>query len=227
MPSAHRATLRPAGIELKEVEFTFGSSFPHPRERAIREGYGFEIELPAVLDLLTGIDDGVLKAGDVKDLLLHVVDGMYPRADCWRYETDEDKLAWCRRDGTCQTCDRHRDAFAKSLALAAERWRRWTLPDQYPYAAGNAKGLHEVGCHILRQGMPQEFSPPAADDAEALRSFAHQKDAYDRPTAGLMPSYHVPFHAMTADETRAWMERNTGPKGGRYYHRCERCAPTP
>ncbi|WP_405775614.1 hypothetical protein [Streptomyces sp. NBC_01538] len=160
MPSAHKATLRPAGIELQEVEFTFGSSFPHPRERAIREGYGFEIELPAVLDLLTGIDDGVLKAGDVKDLLLHVVDGMYPRADCWRYEDDEDKLAWCRRDGTCQTCDRHRDAFAESLAVAAERWRRWTLPDQYPYAAGNAKGLHEVGCHILRQGMPCSARQP-------------------------------------------------------------------
>lgn len=205
----------------------------HPARRECTqggEGYGFEIELPAVLELLTGIDDGVLKAGDVKDLLLRAVDGMYRQADCWRYEDDEDKLAWCRRDGTCQTCDRHRDAFAKSLAVASERWRRWTLPEQYPYAADSSKGLHEAGCHIVRQGMPEEFSPPVADDAEALRSFAHRKDAYDpydRPK-GLMPlRYHIPFRAMTAEETRAWMKQNTGPKGGRYYHRCERCAPAP
>jgi hypothetical protein len=85
VPSTHRVTLRPAGTELTEVDFTFGSSFPHPRERPIREGYGFEIELPAVLDLLTSIDDGVLKAGDVKDVLLRAVNGMYQRADCWCY----------------------------------------------------------------------------------------------------------------------------------------------
>jgi hypothetical protein len=152
MPSAHKVTMRPApGVELAEVDFTFGSSFPRPRDRMIREGYGFEIELPAVLDLLTGIDNGALKAGDVKDLLLHVVDRMYERADCWRYEDDEDKLAWCRRDGTCRTCDRHREAFAESLAVAAERWRRWTLPEQFRYATGNSKGLHEVGCPVLRR----------------------------------------------------------------------------
>ncbi|MGA5442221.1 hypothetical protein ACPCKW_22255 [Streptomyces griseoincarnatus] len=229
MPSSHTVTLRPAAdTELANVEFTFGSSFPRPRERTIRQGYGFEIELPAVLDLLTAIDDGVLKAGDVKDLLQRVVGAMYEPADCWRYEDDEDKLAWCRRDGTCRTCDRHRSAFASSLAEAAERWRRWTLPEQYPYAAGNSKGLHEVGCPVLRRDMPQEFNPPAADDAEALRSFAHRKDAYDRSPRDLMPlSYHIPFVVMTTEETRAWMERNTGPRGGRYYHRCERCAPAP
>jgi hypothetical protein len=35
------------------------------------------------------------------------------------------------------------------------------------------------------------------------------------------------LQAMTAEETRAWMEGNTGPKCGRHYRRCERCAPTP
>ena len=229
MPSSHKVTLRPApATELPEVEFTFGSSFPRPRERMIREGYGFEIELPAVLDLLAGIDDGVLTAGEAKALLLKVVDGMYERADCWRYEDDEDKLGWCRRAGTCRTCERHRAAFAASLTRAAERWRRWTLPEQYPYATGNANGLHEVGCPVLRRELPQEFCPPAADDAEALRSFAHHHDAYDQPPADLTPlRYAIPFEAMTAEEARGWMERHTGPKGGRHYHRCARCAPTP
>jgi hypothetical protein len=59
MPSSHKVTLRPAsGTEFHEVEFTFGCSFPRPRERMIKEGFGFEIELPAVFDLLTAIDDG-------------------------------------------------------------------------------------------------------------------------------------------------------------------------
>ncbi|MEV5887347.1 hypothetical protein AB0L74_32665 [Streptomyces sp. NPDC052020] len=110
------------------------------------------------------------------DVLLRAVNGMYQRADCWRHEDDEDKLAWCRRDGTWQTCDRHRGSFARSLAAAAERWRRWTLPEQYPYAAGNAKGLHEVGCHIPRQSMPQEFSRTATASMSptALWSLFHR-----------------------------------------------------
>ncbi|WP_055534691.1 hypothetical protein [Streptomyces graminilatus] len=229
MPSSHKVTLRPVpGTELPEVEFTFGSSFPGSRERMIKEGFGFEIELPAVLDLLTAIDNGELKAGDLRDVLLRAVGAMYARADCWRYEDDEDKLAWCRRDGTCQTCARHHTAFANSLTQAAERWRRWTLPEHYPYAAGSANGLHEVGCPVLRRDMPQQFNPPAADNAEALRAFAHRADAYDQPPMDLLPlTYSIPFHAMTAGETRSWMERNTGPRGGRHYHRCERCAPAP
>lgn len=232
MPSSHKVNMRLVpGVDLAEVEFTFGSSFPRPRIRMLREGYGFGIELPAVLDLLTSIDDGVLKAGDVRGFLLRVVDHMYERANCYRYEDDEDKLAWCRLDGTCRTCDRHRDAFAESLNVAAERWRRWTLPEQYLYVAGNAKGLHEVGCPVPRRDMPQEFSPPAADDVEALRSFAHRSDAYDpydRSLMDLVPlNYQIPFRAMTAQESRAWMKSNTGPKGGRQYHRCERCAPAP
>ncbi|MGR3935240.1 hypothetical protein [Streptomyces sp. BRA346] len=232
MPSSHKITMRPApGVELLEVDFTFGSSFPQPRGRTFREGYGFDIELPAVLDLLTAVDDGVLDARYVKNLLLRAVDHMYEPAGCFRHEDDEDKLAWCRRDGTCRICDRHKDAFAASLTLAAERWRRWTLPEQYPYATGNTKGLHEVGCSVVYRAMPETFSPPSAEDAEALRSYAHRKMGYrfyDRPLADLVPlNYHVQFHAMTAEETRAWMNDNTGPKGGRHYRRCERCAPAP
>ena len=32
---------------------------------------------------------------------------------------------------------------------------------------------------------------------------------------------------MTDEEARAWMDKNTGPKGGRHYKRCRHCAPTP
>ncbi|MBB6122211.1 hypothetical protein [Nocardiopsis algeriensis] len=38
---------------------------------------------------------------------------------------------------------------------------------------------------------------------------------------------HIGDDHMSAEETRAWMAENTGPKGGRYYKRCQRCAPTP
>ncbi|MFI6284377.1 hypothetical protein ACIBCM_06385 [Streptomyces sp. NPDC051018] len=34
------------------------------------------------------------------------------------------------------------------------------------------------------------------------------------------------FEAMTAAEARPWITARTGPKGGRNYKRCQRCAPT-
>jgi hypothetical protein len=75
MPSNHTVELRtPSGTQLDEVWVTFGAPWSQTRDRPIRDGQGFSIELPAVLDLLEAVVAGDEKAADVRDAL-HVALG--------------------------------------------------------------------------------------------------------------------------------------------------------
>lgn len=229
MPSSHMIDLRTeSGMHLNDVCFSFGDLYSSARKRGFREGYGFGIELPAVLDLLDAVAKGDLKASSAREELLKVLDVLYDEADCYDFESSEDKLSWCVRDGGCSTCAARREEFTHHLATMSERWRRWTLPEHFPFAVGNSNGLHTVGCGVVRRDMPVEFPAHKPSDAEALRAFAHLGDPYDPRSRDLDQSLgNVPFQPMSAEETRAWMAENTGPKGGRYYKHCRSCAPTP
>src|SRR5690625_7792037 len=99
-------------------------------------GDGFSIELLAVLDLLDAVADGKQSAADTRKVLLDAVNALYGAAGCYDYETPEDKLDWCVRDGGCRTCEHYRDRFARYLQTMAERWRRWNLPEKYLVAVG-------------------------------------------------------------------------------------------
>lgn len=237
MPSEHAIDLlTDSGMELEDIRLAFGVSFPKVRKRPLREGYGFSIELPVVLDLFEAVAAGEETAAGARQALLDVVGALYSDAGCYDYESYEDKLAWCVRDGGCQTCERKRAQFARYLKTMAERWRRWGLPEQYPFAVGHSKGLHTVACSVVRQYMPNGFTVREPSDPVALRAFAHSyfygdyDGDYDYDFRPLEPE-HIPgevrFHPMTTEETRAWMAEHTGPKGGRHYKRCRRCAPTP
>ncbi|MFJ9558382.1 hypothetical protein ACIRPH_31630 [Nocardiopsis sp. NPDC101807] len=231
MSSNHTVSFRTkSGTELERVVFSFAVAFSDSdvRDRPLREGRGFSVELPAVLDLLDAVAAGQEKATDVRSMLLDAVDKIYDSASCYEYETHEDKLAWCKRDGGCRTCERSRRRFARHLETMAERWRRWTLHDEFPFAVGNSKGLHTVGCSVVRRHMPDGFITHEPGDEEALRAFAHADDDHDLTFAESgWASGDIPFRLMSAEETRAWMAENTGPKGGRHYKRCRVCAPTP
>ncbi|MGR6998875.1 hypothetical protein ACU686_13230 [Yinghuangia aomiensis] len=223
-------TVRSTGGALENVSLTFGLGFPEQRERGIRDGHGFDIELPAVLDLLDQIDRGDSTAGQVRAALLEAVAQAYGPADCWRSENVADQISWCRRDGGCPTCERYRARFTQAMSEAAVQWRRWTRPEQYPFAASRSNGLHHVACTVVRQQMPDQFRKLDNDDADALRAFAHRQETWLADAMGdaLPPGdFVVPFTIMTDEEARAWVGRNTGPKGGRNYRRCRRCAPTP
>ncbi|WP_017584296.1 hypothetical protein [Nocardiopsis valliformis] len=229
MPSNHAINLRTtSGAKMEDVRFSFGVTSSKVRDRPIREGQGFSIELPAVLDLLETVAAGEEQAADARELLLNVVDTLYDSAGCYDYETVEDKLAWCVRDGGCQTCEEQRSSFAHHLETMAERWRRWTLPDEFPFATGSSMGLHTVKCGVVRRDMPDGFTAHKPDDVAPLRAFAHAYDDFGLPVdeSEQLPA-HVPFQPMSGEEARAWMTENTGPKGGRYYKRCRMCAPTP
>ncbi|WP_067601328.1 hypothetical protein [Nocardiopsis listeri] len=229
MPSNHMVDLRTeSGMRLDDVCFSFGVTYASARKRGFREGYGFSIELPAVLDLLDAVAKGDLKASSAREELLEVLHVLYDEAECHDFESPEDKFSWCVRDGGCSTCAARREEFTHHLATMSERWRRWTLPEHFPFAVGNSNGLHTVGCGVVRRDMPVEFPDHNPNDAEVLRAFAHPGDLYAPRSRGMERFLgNVPFQFMSAEETRAWMAENTGPKGGRYYKRCRSCAPAP
>lgn len=229
MPSNHQISARTkSGTQLEQICLSFGVTFSKVRDRPLREGQGFSIELPVVLDLLDAIAAGQERAEDIRDLLSQIPDKLYDSAYCYEYETDKDKLAWCVRDGGCRICEKASAAFTRHLKTMAERWRRWSLPDEFPFATGSSMGLHTVTCAVVRRDMPDDFTQHRQDDAEQLRVFAHKglNNAFLLEWPEQLPG-HVPFLAMSAEEARAWMTKNTGPKGGRHYKRCRRCAPTP
>ncbi|WP_049564942.1 hypothetical protein [Streptomyces sp. SBT349] len=214
--------------------FLFGETFPKERKRGIREGWGFDIELPAVMDILAAVQAGNLTADQALTGLLEAVDHLYDPSGCFDYEDSADKRDWCERDGGCEACARHQNMFDQMVRDASESWRRFQLPDQYPFTVGK-RGLHTTTCSVVTREMPKQFAPPSGEAYErALRDYAHAANSFmdsgfyenfdgDFDRKSVYPS----FRPVTPEETRVWVADHTGPKGGRNYKRCQRCAPTP
>ncbi|MFE5586920.1 hypothetical protein [Kitasatospora sp. NPDC056531] len=223
-----------SGIEMPDVLVTFGIDFPRQRKRLLREGYGQSIELPAVIDIVAAIEAGTITAAEVRELLLRLAGQVYDGWDLREHEQHDDLLAWCVRDGGCPDCEKYGDRFDPHLDALAERWRRYNTPDEYPFTVGRSAGLHETTCPVVRRTMPTEWSRPVAEEyVQERRLFCHQQNLR---YGGTKADFEFEMAATTADsgwtvmtieETRVWEARHTGPKGGRKYRRCQRCAPTP
>ncbi len=73
--------------------------------------------------------------------------------------------------------------------------------------------------------MPAQYTRPVGEAyVEALNSFSHSDDHHygeDFEGSGNYPRFDI----MSIEEARAWVAERTGPKGGRNYRRCQRCAP--
>ncbi len=215
------------GLSLPEVQYTF-TMFPHARERAIRDGWGFGIELPTVLDILDHVAKGKVDAAIARDLLLHGARELYVPMECHRYEDENELEADCMRaPQACPVCRSRRDWFEAFLDTADQRWSQFTQPETYTFIAGRS-GLHQIDCPVVRREMPDQYARPAGDTyVSELRRYAHSVD----PSSGLSDLEYARqyphWDAMTATEARKWRAERTGPKGGRNYKSCGRCAPSP
>jgi hypothetical protein len=207
---------------LLAVRLGFGELFAQERRRPIRAGWGYAVELPAVLELLERIGDGRVSAPAAHSVLLRAADLLYGPLRCWEAEDSNALRNECRESGGCALCEQHRAQFDALLDMAGERWRRLQQPEKYPFAAGR-QGIHETSCSVVLREMPSDFSRPTGEAyASELNVFSHTLVA----RGNFVASRGYPrFDVMTLEEARAWTAERTGPKGGRNYRRCQRCAP--
>ncbi|MET9396076.1 hypothetical protein [Kitasatospora sp. NPDC002965] len=216
------------GASLPGVKFDFENGFSREREREVRDGWGYSIELPAVLDLLDLLQDGRADPSQARELLLRAARELYIPFEAYLLEDQDDLKARCQQDPhNCPLCQEHRRVFERELDTADSLWARYSKPEKHPFIAGS-RGLHEVGCSVVRREMPQAYARPAGDTyIDQLRRYAHSGDLRN----GYSPLDHSrdypSWRAMTASEARVWTAERTGPKGGRAYKTCSRCAPTP
>ncbi|MFD5610576.1 hypothetical protein [Kitasatospora sp. NPDC127060] len=216
------------GSSLPDVMFDFAKVFPHKRERDLRDGWGYSIELPAVLDLLQLVQDGRADPGQARDLLLLAARELYIPFEAYTFEAEDHLEALCLQDPpNCPLCQARRDWFESELDAADNLWARYTQPEKHRFIAGRS-GLHEVTCPVARREMPPTYARPAGDAYTAqLRRYAHSVDPHSGQSDLEYARDHPRWKAMTSAEARAWMAENTGPKGGRSYKKCRRCAPAP
>lgn len=206
------------------VRLGFGELFAQERRRPIREGWGYTVELPAVLEIFERIGDGRVTADDARSVLLKSADLLYNTFRCWESEDPDDLRNACREARGCVLCEQRRSWFDALLDHADDRWKRLQQPEMYPFAAGR-QGLHETSCSVVTREMPSDYARPTGDEyLAALNAFSHTVDPHYGEDFEGSRSYPR-FDVMTTDEARAWMAERTGPKGGRNYKRCQRCAP--
>lgn len=207
------------------VRLGFGELFAQERRGPIREGWGYTVELPAVLELLERIGDGRVTAHDARSVLLKSVDLLYDPLRCWEAEDPDDLRNACLEAGGCVLCEKHRSWFDGLLAKADDRWQRLQQPEKYPFAAGR-QGLHETSCSVVKREMPSDYVRPTGEDyVVALNAFSHTGDPHSSSEDFEGSRNYPRFEVMTPEEARAWIAERTGPKGGRNYKRCQRCAP--
>ncbi|GGR45898.1 DciA family protein [Streptomyces netropsis] len=93
-----------------------------------------------------------------------------------------------------------------------------------PFAAGR-RGIHDTTCSVVKRETPDNYARPVGEAyTQALHLYSHTVVPYDRDIFENARSYPS-FTAMTSEEARTWIADHTGPKGGRNYTRCQRCAP--
>ncbi|MCZ1011906.1 hypothetical protein [Streptomyces lydicus] len=214
----------PAG-KMMSVRLGFGELFATERKRPIREGWGYTVELPAVVDLLQKIEDGQVAAADARDLLLQAADVLYDPFRCWEAEDPGELRAACAQTGGCSLCEQHRGWFEALLEGADERWRRLQNPRDYPFAVGR-QGIHTTSCAVVGRESPDHYARPTGDAyTRALNAYSHTVDPHSDRDEFEGSSAYPRFEALTTQEAHAWIATRTGPKGGRNFKRCRRCAP--
>ena len=228
MPQQVRVDLTVGAVVLREVGLNFDMTYPGPgRERPMLDGARFDIEVPAVMDLLEAVAAGTITAGQARRGLATAVRVAYVECEAHLDEPVTPVTDQCGPDGTCTDCARQQDAFDQALAASHARWDRAQRHTEYPYAVSKSS-VHTTRCPVTRRHIPAHYTRPAtgtAEYAQALAAFAH-RDIH-APDWAFEPDWLLTFEPLTAEATRTWMTERTGPKGGHAFKTCRRCNPVP
>ncbi|MFF0745759.1 hypothetical protein ACFYVL_35755 [Streptomyces sp. NPDC004111] len=213
------------GAPVPGVQLGFGKLYAEQRRRSIAEGYGFSVEVPAVLDLLASVESGATTVAAVRGLFLESAAQLYRPLGCVHAETADEIMAVCLAKDGCALCEHYRGHFESMLDECDERWSRLRRPEEFPFAVSR-KGVHTVGCHIVRREAPETYARPAGSFyLDALREYSHSVDRRSDPWDFEGAHRYPRIKALGAREMREWIDERTGPKGGLYYKRCQRCSP--
>ncbi|MFJ6700930.1 hypothetical protein ACIQM4_33445 [Streptomyces sp. NPDC091272] len=207
------------------VRMGFGDLYAEQRRRPIVDGFGFTVELPAVIDLLASVEAGTVTAGAVRELFLEAAAQLYRPLGCVHAESEADVMASCLAQDGCALCEYHRDRFEALLDECDELWERLGLPQQYPFAVSR-QGVHTASCHVVRRETPEFYARPTGSSyLDALREYSHSVDRHGDRWDFEGSRRYPRIQALDIHETDAWIAEHTGPRGGVYYKPCRRCSP--
>ncbi|RPK23538.1 hypothetical protein EES37_37925 [Streptomyces sp. ADI91-18] len=105
--------------------------------------------------------------------------------------------------------------FDRVLDGADLMWHRYQDSGQFSFTA-NGSGLHRTTCAHVRRLMPTEHTRPEGEAYDrSLQRWAHGYHDFVSNDAEERYSRHLRLHIMTPSETREWIVRNTGARGGK------------
>ncbi|MFJ2742704.1 hypothetical protein ACIO3O_23910 [Streptomyces sp. NPDC087440] len=208
-----------------DVQMNFGQLYAEMRKRPITDGFGFAVELPAVLDLLAHVDSGALTADSLRRLLLQAAAALYEPLGCVHAEDPDAVMNACRVENGCQLCAHHRGHFDKFLDTCDDVWKRLAQPTQYPFIVSQ-RSVHRAGCSIVYRETPDSYARPRGDAyPSALREYSHSIDRHGDLWAFHGARRYPRLEALNAYEIHFWIAQRTGPRGGMYFKLCQRCSP--
>ncbi|MEU3564164.1 hypothetical protein [Kitasatospora sp. NPDC006786] len=231
MPQTVRLNMKIGSLDLPSVGFAFGVVPSDPsRRRMVRDGQHFAVEIPAVLDILAAIEAGTVPAARARTVLQRAIAVAYDECDGFAHESRADKDTLCQdNQDACPGCTTARADFDAALAASLRHWQLAQRSDEYPFAVGQ-RGLHTIDCPVTRRYIPEQYNQPVpgtAEYAQELRAVAHSRPHWGEDLYIDVADWAINFRPLTPEDARAWIAERTGPKGGRNYNRCRRCAPTP
>ncbi|MEU4955668.1 hypothetical protein [Streptomyces lavendulae] len=165
---------------LPGVLMSFGELFAKERRREISAGWGYSVELPAVLDLLEHIEQGVVKASAARALFLEAAEQLYGPFGCRSFEDPATVRADCQAAGGCALCEERRSWFEALLDQSDVLWQRLQQPEVYPFAAGR-RGIHDTTCSVVKRETPENYARPVGEAyTQALHLYSHTVVPYER-----------------------------------------------
>lgn len=186
----------------EDIWFTSNEGRGRPSDAV--PGYGWEMEVPAVLRILDDIAQGRASAVEARQLVVEAV---------------------TYASGCCSLCDEvglfYEDALHRHR-LALEAWSRTHgeyTTESHPYVIGKSGKIHSVGCHLA--GKVEKPAHPGATLHQFALAFV--QFGGEPPT---LDAFFARYADMPAS-TRATAREVAGYAAGRRRDvRCKACAPS-
>ncbi|MEU6054196.1 hypothetical protein ABZ829_27720 [Streptomyces xanthochromogenes] len=205
MPADVRVDLVVNGQKLEQTRWTWGSHYP--KERRWTDGWGTDIEVPAVIEMLDLIESGQATVSHVRQTLADMAGQIIERCDP-EPDMDDDRCF-----GDCERCKAAEPEFRAGIERDLKLAARARLPE-YRWQVGGSS-VHASHCpHVAHTARYK--GPWNGEDGffSELKMLVHEGSQIQRP-----------YTPMTDQLLEQWMADRIGPAGGKKYRLCKTCSP--